>query len=123
MKYKINELSKILGVTSTTLRRYENNKYIVPERGDSDYRWYTNNDISRVAQIRLFRKCGFSHQDIMSMLDNEEKYKDYVAEFRERKNLYLKENHYIQCGDVMTFIVNTLGEKVSLLVCMPVSSV
>ena len=57
------------------------------------------------------------------MLDNEEKYKDYVAEFRERKNLYLKENHYIQCGDVMTFIVNTLGEKVSLLVCMPVSSV
>lgn len=68
MKLKINELSKVLGVTSMTLRRYEQHGYITPERDASDYRWYNDRDIIKMVQIRLLRKCGFSHQDISEFM-------------------------------------------------------
>lgn len=58
MKYKINKLAKILGVTTNTIRRYEKMGYIVPERDESDYRWYNGNDVPRIANIRLLRKTG-----------------------------------------------------------------
>ena len=70
MKFKINELSKVLGITSMTLRRYENYGYIVPERDKSDYRWYDNIDIVKMIEIRLLRKTGFSHGEIHSMTEN-----------------------------------------------------
>ncbi len=69
MKYKISDLAKVLGITTNTLRRYENNGYIVPERDESDYRWYKAEDILRIAAIRLYRKCGFPHNEIMDMLN------------------------------------------------------
>ncbi len=70
MKLKINELSKVLGVTSMTLRRYEKQGYITPERDGSDYRWYDDSDIVKMVQIRLLRKCGFSHEDISKFMDS-----------------------------------------------------
>ncbi|MBR6401137.1 MAG: MerR family transcriptional regulator [Firmicutes bacterium] len=70
MKYKINKLAKILGVTTNTIRRYEKMGYIVPERDESDYRWYNGNDVPRIANIRLLRKTGFTHQDIEMFLGN-----------------------------------------------------
>lgn len=70
MKYKISDLSKLLNVTTNTIRRYEKNGYLTPERDKSDYRWYNENDISRTAFIRLFIKCGFSHSEIKEMINN-----------------------------------------------------
>ncbi len=70
MKYKINKLAKILGVTTNTIRRYEKMGYIVPERDESDYRWYNESDVPKIANIRLLRKTGFTHQDIEMFLGN-----------------------------------------------------
>ncbi|MBR6401132.1 MAG: MerR family transcriptional regulator [Firmicutes bacterium] len=70
MKLKINELSKLLGITSMTLRRYEQHGYISPERDAADYRWYNDKDIIKMVQVRLLRKCGFSHDEIHSFLDS-----------------------------------------------------
>ena len=70
MKYKINKLAKILGVTPNTIRRYEQMGYIVPERDISGYRWYDSGDVPKVAMIRLLRKTGFTHQDIEMFLGN-----------------------------------------------------
>lgn len=70
MKYKVGDLSKVLGVTTNTIRRYENSGYLQSERDDSDYRWYTGYDICKAAFIRLFMKCGFSHTEIKEMLNN-----------------------------------------------------
>jgi len=64
MQYRISDLAKILNVTSMTIRRYENDGYISPERDDSDYRWYTQKDILKIGQIRLLRKCNFTHEQI-----------------------------------------------------------
>ncbi len=70
MKYKINKLAKILGVTPNTIRRYEQMGYIVPERDISGYRWYDSGDVPKIAMIRLLRKSGFTHQDIEMFLGN-----------------------------------------------------
>lgn len=71
MKYKINQLAKILGITTNTIRRYEKNNYIAPIRDESDYRWYDENDILKIAFIRLYRKCGFTHEQIEKMLNTD----------------------------------------------------
>lgn len=68
VRYKINKLAKILGVTPNTIRRYEQMGYIVPERDISGYRWYDSSDVPRIAMIRLLRKTGFTHQDIEMFL-------------------------------------------------------
>ena len=70
MKYKINTLAKILGVTPNTIRRYEQMGYIIPERDISGYRWYNSSDVPKIAMIRLLRKTGFTHQDIEMFLGN-----------------------------------------------------
>ena len=65
MKYRTNDLAKILGVTTNTIRRYEKNGYITPEKStDSGYRSYTQGDILKIGLIRLLRKCGFTHYEI-----------------------------------------------------------
>lgn len=70
MKYKVSDLSKVLGVTTNTIRRYEKEGFLTSERDKSDYRWYEGFDICKTAVIRLFIKCGFTHTEIKEMLDN-----------------------------------------------------
>lgn len=70
MKYKVSDLSKVLGVTTNTIRRYEKEGFINSERDKSDYRWYEEFDICKTAIIRLLIKCGFTHSEIKEMLDN-----------------------------------------------------
>lgn len=64
MKHRTNDLAKILGVTTNTIRRYEKNGYITPSKTESGYREYSTGDILRIAHIRLLRKCGFSHTEL-----------------------------------------------------------
>ncbi len=72
MNYKISDLAKILGVTTNTIRRYEKNKYTEPVRNGANYRQYLENDIYKLAIIRLCRKYGFSHEEIEIMLESSE---------------------------------------------------
>ncbi len=68
-EYKTSDLAKLLGVTPNTIRRYEKNNYTVPKRDLSNYRHYRENDIFKIAIIRLCRKYGFSHDEIESSLE------------------------------------------------------
>lgn len=124
MKYKISDLAKVLGVTTNTLRRYEKNGYIVPERDESDYRWYRAEDISKLAYIRLLRKCGFSHQYIEEIVDNTgdnarsiaaKKLDEIDVEINRLKHLrhWLKDN--IQLMDTL----KDVGEGIKVRDCPP----
>lgn len=79
MKFLINEIAKIIGVTTNTIRRYENNGLIKSERDPSNYRWYKSYDISKLAMIRLYRKCGFTHDEIKAMTEDRSRVKDICA--------------------------------------------
>ena len=72
MKYKINELSTLMDVSSNTIRRYEKLGYLNPVRNESsNYRYYTNADVSKIMFVRFFRKMGFAHPDILQILSQD----------------------------------------------------
>ena len=125
MKYKVSDLAKILGVTTMTIRRYEKNGYITPERDDSDYRWYTQRDIIKLAQIRLFRKCGFSHNEIEEMLGNTSdnitdiargKLSEIDKEIVRQKNM----RHWLKDNIKMMETLKNMGDGFILMDCPPV---
>lgn len=70
VRYLTNDLAKLLGVTTNTIRRYENSGFLTPERDVANYRYYKDFDISKTAIIRMYIKCGFSHSEIRQMIGN-----------------------------------------------------
>jgi DNA-binding transcriptional MerR regulator len=68
MKYKISELAALLNVTTNTIRRYETLGYITSKRTEnSNYRYYSEDDLSTFMNVRLLRKYGFTHTEIGEM--------------------------------------------------------
>lgn len=68
MKYKISELAKLLGVSTNTVRRYEDMGYISAVRDEnSGYRYYNDDDIFSVMNAKMHVKYGFSHEQISQM--------------------------------------------------------
>ncbi len=71
MRYLTNDLAKLLGVTTNTIRRYEKSGFLKPGRDVSNYRWYESHDIDKAAMVRLYIKCGFSHDEIKAMMKSD----------------------------------------------------
>lgn len=126
MKYKTNELAKILGVTTNTIRRYEKNGYITPDKStESGYRSYTQADILKIGLIRLLRKCGFTHQEIESFggRENEEirelalnKLDEIDREIQRLKFL----RHWLKDNIQMIEVCENIGEGFVFMDCPPV---
>lgn len=70
MRYLTGDLAKLLGVTPNTIRRYSKIGFLTPSRDVSNYRWYESYDIDKAAMIRLYVKCGFTHEEIKNMLSS-----------------------------------------------------
>lgn len=65
MSYKISELAKVLGVSTNTIRRYEEKGYFESVRDkNSGYRYYGDDSVFNVINAKLLRKYGFSHEEI-----------------------------------------------------------
>lgn len=108
MKYKIKDLSELMNVSSNTIRRYEKLGYLHPERDNSsNYRSYTNEDISTTMFVRFFRKIGFTHPDILKILTQENELsvqlcKDYMAQMDEEILRLTKLRHLLSdCSRLM----------------------
>ena len=125
MKLKINELAKVLGITTMTLRRYEKKGYLTPERDGADYRWFDDIDIVRMVQIRLLRKCGFSHSDISGFMENTT---EHIREISARRLEELDEEmrrlkflrHWLKDNIQLLDRINELGDGFSQRECPPV---
>lgn len=76
MKYTINEIATLLGVSVHTLRYYEKANIIKPETNtENGYRLYSVIDTRRFNLARLYRGMGFSMEqctDLLSEKDAEE---------------------------------------------------
>lgn len=66
--YGIGEVSDIVGVSTRTLRYYEEEGQLVPARTGSGYRRYTPADLDRLQEILLLRHMGMSVAKIPSAL-------------------------------------------------------
>ncbi|MCL6605692.1 MAG: MerR family transcriptional regulator [Paenibacillus sp.] len=68
MKFKISELATLLNVSTNTIRRYEKMGYITSKRSEnSNYRYFSDDDLSTFVHVRLLRKYGFTHPEIGQM--------------------------------------------------------
>ena len=70
MKYSISQLSKLAGVSSRTLRYYEEIGLLLPrEKGDNGYRYYDSRQVDRLQQIMFYRSFDMELDDIKNILD------------------------------------------------------
>lgn len=67
---KINEVEKSLNIPKATIRFYEKEGLLNPQRNNNSYREYSNNDIDLLKKIIVLRKIGMSVEDIRFMLDD-----------------------------------------------------
>ena len=69
MKYTTNDLSKILGVSGNTIRRYDEMGYLAGSRNEENgYREFLNEDVERLMYVTRYRKEDLSHDEIASLL-------------------------------------------------------
>jgi DNA-binding transcriptional MerR regulator len=71
MEYSINKLAKMSGVSTRTLRYYDEIALLKPARvADSGYRIYGANEVDRLQQILFYKELGFALEDIKKLLDD-----------------------------------------------------
>lgn len=92
MKYKTSDLAKLAGISSRTLRYYDQINLLKPKRGaDSNYRFYDSDDIDSLQQILFFKEMGFELKKIkklMSTMNHEERIKvlnNHLLELNEKQ--------------------------------------
>ncbi|MGF6376632.1 DNA-binding transcriptional MerR regulator [Clostridiales Family XIII bacterium PM5-7] len=70
MEYSISKLAKLSGVSTRTLRYYDEIKLLSPTRISSNgYRIYGQQEVNRLQQILFYRELGFPLDEIGRILD------------------------------------------------------
>lgn len=88
----IKEAEEATGVSRQNIRFYEKQGLIYPARNrKNSYREYSDEDILRLKQIRLFRKLGMPIEEIRRLLDGEADLKQVLQE-QERRLAAEEEN-------------------------------
>jgi Predicted transcriptional regulators len=73
MEYRINELSKLAGISARTLRYYDEIGILSPKRAkNNDYRVYGQNEVDLLQQILFFRELGVSLDEIKKIVCSQE---------------------------------------------------
>ncbi len=65
----IKEMSETLRINSNAIRFYEKKGLLTPKRTSSNYRIYSTEDLTRLEMIILYRKMGFSIDEIRNLLE------------------------------------------------------
>lgn len=84
MEYTTNDLSRILDVSTNTIRRFGEMGYLSASRNEKNgYRRFDLSDVERLMYVGKYRKVGFGHEEIAKML--QEEIGDTLRRFEERK--------------------------------------
>ena len=75
----IKDVENRLNVPRATMRFYEKEHLILPERGENGYRDYSEADVAKLKKIITLRKLGITVQDIEDLFDGEKKLDDVIA--------------------------------------------
>lgn len=93
MEYTIKEIAELSGVTTRTLRYYEEVGLLKPSRNSSDYRIYTDNEVDLLQQILLYRSMDMNLKSIKEIINN----KDFniVEALQEHYNNLIEQRRHI----------------------------
>ncbi|TLG71214.1 MerR family transcriptional regulator [Culicoidibacter larvae] len=89
IKRTIKQVSELLHVSEHTLRFYEKERLIVPERGANGYRIYDEEAVLLLKYIIAMRYCGFTIPEIRSVIKYF--YDGYTAEVVQKIAALLEE--------------------------------
>lgn len=81
---KIKELENILSISRSNIRFYEKQGLFSPERKDNNYREYTEQDIEVLKKIIIFRKMGFTVEEIKLIQNNDLPFAEAIANAQRR---------------------------------------
>lgn len=112
--YKINEVSKLTGVSIRMLHHYDKIRLLEPsKRTDSNYRMYNDDDIARLYQILLFKELEFPLQEIKQILDDKDFNREEVL--KAQRNLIFKKKQRLEriLESIDDTIENLGGETMS----------
>lgn len=103
--YKVNEVSKLSGVSIRMLHHYDKIGLLVPsEKTEKNYRLYSEDDIKRLYQILIFKELEFQLKDIKDILDDES--------FDREKALRLQRELIVKKKERMEKIIISIDEVV-----------
>lgn len=94
----IKEVEKKLNITRANIRFYEKEGLLEPKRNNNEYREYSDDDLKRLEQILLFRKCNISIENIR-LIFNGVKNLDEV--FKEQISVIEKEVKQLEGAKIM----------------------
>jgi len=77
---KVNELETILSIPRASIRFYEKEGLLSPERNDNGYREYDSDDLNRLKMIIVLRKMGMSIENIRLLLSGNTTLNDAVTD-------------------------------------------
>jgi len=70
--YSISQLAEIAGVSTRTLRWYEQMGLLMPIRQANGYRTYSRLDVEKLQQIMFYRELGFDLRAVQKMMSSED---------------------------------------------------
>ncbi len=82
--YKIKELASLFGISTQAIRYYEKEGILLPIRRDEEngYRYYSNDEVNKLAQILQLRELGFHICQIKNFFNNEFDKSEKVKELK-----------------------------------------
>lgn len=81
---KIKELENLLSISRSNIRFYEKQGLFSPERSDNNYRDYTEQDIDVLKKIIIFRKMGFTVEEIKLIQKGELPFAEVMVSVQQR---------------------------------------
>lgn len=108
MDYTINEVSKLSGVSTRTLRYYEDIGLLIPNRDPyNDYRIYTSSHLQTLQHILFYKKLNFKLKDIQTLMTDTTI--DELSALHNHKKQLLIQQQQIQ--QIINNITRTIQEK------------
>ncbi len=93
--YKINELSKLSGLSKRALRYYDEIDLLKPMKDEiNGYRYYNHKDLLKLQKIMVYKELDFTLEEIKGMVENN----DINMLLKQKKNIEHKIKRYEKIG-------------------------
>lgn len=115
-KYTISQISKKLGISKDTLRYYDKENIVVPERAENGYRYYSENDICKLKYILVMKYSDFTLTEIKSVISsmnlecNDHCNLSNILDMK-NKELLEKINHLKRMSEILTLSMEIIKEN------------
>jgi len=125
MEYNTNDLSKILDVSTNTIRRFEGKGYLSSDRDEQNgYGKFCPTDVEKLMYIAKYRKVGFSHEEIPFIMQEDlntikERFKVRKAELDEEIAHLQALSHMLKDDIMLMDRVEEYGTDVVEYKCSP----